>query len=309
MAKLLRIFRGVDFKDVGNQATQVDYAQIFSCLQDMAKNNNDLQSVYQSLKKNIMYTKEKLQYSEDLIEMIEEKVESVDELLERFHRTFCAEEEALQQKKEKLKKMREDVADSKLRLLSMRKPEMQKYVKLARDKTVPSIVGFVRKEREELEHRLISANADVNDYIERNMDDQQACSGIQRYRETLQKDHTDYMLQILNEYGHLKGKRTLLLRTPLFNGNDGKSDLLELFQVSKEEMEATRKECISLREMKETLTARIEEQKQTKAALTESISELHAKLLNERDMDVLLPSTSSQISGPQDVGLNVISSL
>lgn len=40
-------------------------------------------------------------------------------------------------------------ADSKLRLLSMRKPEMQKYVKLARDKTVPSIVGFVRKERGE----------------------------------------------------------------------------------------------------------------------------------------------------------------
>lgn len=39
-------------------------------------------------------------------------------------------------------------ADSKFRLLTMRKPaELEKYKKLAEKQTVPSIAGFVREER------------------------------------------------------------------------------------------------------------------------------------------------------------------
>lgn len=37
--------------------------------------------------------------------------------------------------------------DSKFRLLTMRKPELEKYKKLAEKQTVPSIAGFVREER------------------------------------------------------------------------------------------------------------------------------------------------------------------
>lgn len=38
-------------------------------------------------------------------------------------------------------------ADTKFRLLTMRKPELEKYKKLAEKQTVPSIAGFVREER------------------------------------------------------------------------------------------------------------------------------------------------------------------
>ncbi|XP_061181329.1 uncharacterized protein LOC133189602 [Saccostrea echinata] len=308
MSKFFRLFRGVTVKDVGNQAILADYGQMLNCLLEMSKSNNALQNLYQSLRKNIMYSKEKLQYSEDLMEMIADKFEGMDELLGRVSEILRVEEDVMRQKKELLRKMREDVADSKFRLLSMKKPELEKYMKLAEDQAVPSISGFVREEREQLEQRLVSAKIAVNDYIERNFDDQEAYTDIQLYREFLQQEHNNHMLVILNEFGSLKKKRTFLLRNPVFNDNEGKKDLLHLFRVPQEELEATQKECTSMGQMKEALTERIREQRLTKSAIADSNQEILKKLLNEKDT-VMKLNIPYKVNQQQEVGLNVIMSI
>lgn len=111
MSKFLGRFRGANVRDIGNQAVLIDYVQIVKCFSVMMKNNNVLQNLYQSLRKNMMYHKEKLQYSEDLIEMIAEKFEGVDEMLERIGHTLRKEEEVLRQRKEMLRKLREEIGN------------------------------------------------------------------------------------------------------------------------------------------------------------------------------------------------------
>nr|XP_022311193.1 uncharacterized protein LOC111116486 [Crassostrea virginica] len=231
MSKFLGLFRGPKVKDVGNQTVLTDYGQIFKSLSIMLENSNTLQNLYQSLRKNMLYSKEKLQYSEDLVEMIAEKFEGADEMLERIALILRSEEDVLRQKKDMLRKIREDIADSKFRLLSMRKPELEKYMTLARDRAAPCIAGFVREERAELEHRHLSAKVAVNEYMDRNLDDMEACTDLKVYRERLQEEHNNYMLVILNEFGELKKKRTFLMRNPVFNELEGKKDLVQLFRV------------------------------------------------------------------------------
>lgn len=114
MSKFLGLFRGPKVKDVGNQTVLTDYGQIFKSLSIMLENSNTLQNLYQSLRKNMLYSKEKLQYSEDLVEMIAEKFEGADEMLERIALILRSEEDVLRQKKDMLRKIREDIGNLNL---------------------------------------------------------------------------------------------------------------------------------------------------------------------------------------------------
>lgn len=308
MSKFLSLFGGAKVKTVGTQAILTDYGQMLNCLLELTKCNNALQNLYQSIRKNIMYSKEKLQYSEDLIDMIAEQFGGVDELLGRVSESLRVEEDALRRKKELLRKMKEDVADSKFRLLSMKKPELEKYTKLAEDRGAPSISGFVREDREQLEQRLATAKIAVNDYIERNFDDQEAYNDSKLYREYLEQKHNNHMLVILNEFGSLKKKRTFLLRNPMFNDNEGKKDLLNLFRVSKEELEATKKEYTSMRETKEALTERIREQRLNKSLIADSNQEILMKILGKKDVSMKL-NLPYKVNDQREVGLNLITSI
>ncbi|XP_056008431.1 intermediate filament protein ifa-1-like [Ostrea edulis] len=284
---MLKFFRKVfgrkKHRNAECQAVVIDYDKISYSAREMRKNNSDVHCVYQSVQENITDVGEQLRRSEDLMNEVAKSFTEMEKMAERACEILCAEKEKLDKKKETLWKLKEDVEDSKYRLTCLKGSALEEHVKAAESGTAVSLGSSVRKEREQLEHRLSVAKTDVDKYTEQNMEDEVVIQNVQLIRERLQQDHDSHVRHLQNECVNMEKKNTLLkFREKHFNSNEGKTELLTFFRVPKEEQEATKKRFASLKKRKEALLEKVQGQRKRRVTLAEYNAHLEKSIKKKK---------------------------